>query len=171
MQAEKQKARPDAAEFKAGLAAEQQGDQTYQRLAFKEAAGLYGTAQGLFAKAAAPAPALPRPTPADPRTEIRAVLDAYKKAIEGKDLSLFQQVRPNLSDAELGRVRASFEQSKSQTVDLKIESIEVNGDEAQAKGRRMDVFAPREGREVRNEAPFVFKLKRTANGWVIETVN
>jgi hypothetical protein len=166
MQAEKQKARPDASEFRAGLAAEQQGDQTYQRLAFKDAAGHYGTAQGLFAKATTPLPTPPRAPAADPRAEIRTVLDAYKKAIEGKDLTLFQQVRPNLSDAELRRVRARSSRAKSQMVDLRIESIEVSGDEAQAKAAAGRV-RPKEGREVRNEAPFVFKLKRTGSGWVI----
>ncbi len=170
MQAEKQKARSDATEFRAGLTAEQQGDSSYQKLAFKEATGHYSTGQGLFAKAAVPT-TQPRPPAADPRNEIRATLDTYKRAIENKDVGLFQQVRPNLSDAELRRVRASFEQSKSQTVDLKIDSIEVNGDEAQAKGRRLDVFVPKEGRPVQNEAPFVFKLKKTASGWVIQAVN
>jgi hypothetical protein len=172
MQAEKQKARTDAADYRPGLAEEQQGDSSYQKLAFKEATGHYGIAQGLYAKAAAPAPTPPKPAAGDPRNEIRAALDAYKRAIEGKDLGLFQQIRPNLSNTELQRVRASFEQSKSQTVELRIESIEVNGDEALAKGRRLDVFVPKEGRPVQNEAPFLFKLKKTAGGnWVIQAVN
>jgi serine/threonine protein kinase len=76
-----------------------------------------------------------------------------------------------LTDAELQRIRASFAQSKSQTVELSIESIVVNGDEAQVRGRRLDVFVPQEGRLVRNEAPFLFGLKRTTSGWVIRTVN
>jgi hypothetical protein len=172
MQAEKQKARTDAPDYRPGLTAEQQGDSSYQKLAFKEASGHYGTAQGLFAKAAAPGPTSPKPTAGDPRTEIRTMLDAYKRAIETKDLALFQQVRPNLSSAELQRIRGSFEQSKSQTVDLKVESIEVNGDEAQVKGKRMDVFVPKDGgRAYPNESPFFFKLKKTASGWVIQSVN
>jgi hypothetical protein len=54
MDAEKQRARPDAADFKAGLAEEQRGYEAFRLLAFKEAAGRFGAAQGLFAKAVAP---------------------------------------------------------------------------------------------------------------------
>jgi hypothetical protein len=168
MQAEKQKARPEAAEFKAALTAEQQGEALYRQLAFKEAAGQYGTAQKLFTKAAIPGPT-PRP-PGDPRKEIQAALDTYRRAIEGKDLVLLRQIRPNLSDAELQRFRASFAESKSQTVDLKIEGTEVNGDEAQARARRMDTLVSKDGGIAQTGASLVFSLKRTTTGWVIVAV-
>jgi len=167
---EKGRARSDTSFFKGGLAAEQQGDSAYQRLAFKEAAGYYQAAQDFFAKVAPPAPMSPRPS-GDSQNEIRAVLDAYKRAIETKDVDLFRQVRPNLSDAALGRVRASFAQSEYQAVELRVETIEVSGDEARAQGRRLDVFVPKEGRTVHNEAPFVFTLKRGPSGWTIVAVN
>jgi len=168
MQAEKQKARPEAAEFKAALTAEKQAEALYRQLAFKEAADQYGTGQRLFAKAAMPGQT-PRPL-ADPRKEIQAALDTYRRAIESKDLTLLRQIRPNLSDAELLRFRASFDESKSQTVDLKIEGTEVKGDEAQAKARRMDRLVSKDGGIAQTDMSVVFSLKRTTNGWVILAV-
>ena len=59
MQAEKQKAQPNAREYTAGLNQEKQGDTTYGRLAFKEAASHYDAARDLFARATAGAPPPP----------------------------------------------------------------------------------------------------------------
>jgi len=125
-------------------------------------------ARGLFAKVATPSTMPPRPPEGDSQNEIRAVLDAYKRAIETKDVAPFQRARP---DAQLDRVRASFAQSKYQTVDLRVEAIEVTGDEARVRGQRHDVFASKEGKTFRNLSPFVFTLKRGPSGWTIVAVN
>jgi hypothetical protein len=168
MQTEKQKARSDRPEFTGAVAEEQKGDADYQRLAFKEAASRYGSAEALFARAAA-APS-PREGVPDSRAEIRLLLDAYKRAIEDKDFALLTQVRPNLSDPELRAVRRSFQQSKSQTVDVRMESVDVRGDEAEARVRRVDTYVTATGREHRNEGEFIFHLKRAHGGWVIDGI-
>jgi hypothetical protein len=168
MRAEKGRARADTPLFQGGLAAEQQGDNAYQRQAFEEAARYYEGAQGMFAKVAPPASMPPPPAELAARKEIRAILDAYKRAVETKDVALFQQIWPNLSADVLSRVRTSFAGSKFQTVELRVETIEVSGDEAVVRGRRRDVF---EGRAVENEAPFVFRFRRGPSGWAIAAVN
>jgi hypothetical protein len=107
----------------------------------------------------------------DPRDEIRAALNTYKKAIEGKDLRLYQQVYPGVSRDNLRKVEQSFQQMQSQSLDFRDVSIEVTGDEAQVRGRRFDVLVPKGGREIRNESAFVIRLKRTGSTWVIQTMN
>jgi hypothetical protein len=165
MLADKQKARSDAADFRAAVAEEQQGDASYERTAFSEATGHFRNAQALFARAGSATDA--RPVAADPRSEIRSVLDSYKRALEEKDAALLRRVRPGLGAEELRRLG----QTRSHKLDLTIESIDVNGDQAEARGRRADAVVAQDGRSFRNEAPVVFKLRRTPSGWVIDAVN
>src|SRR5262249_25174394 len=167
MLADKQRARPDAGDFRAGVEEEQKGDARYEAGAFKEATGHFRAARGLYARAPGPAPDTP-PAGGDPRAEIRAVLDTYRQAIERKDAGLLPKGRPGVNPAD---VRASFEQVKTHQVELAIQSVEVNGDQAEAKGRRRDVVVQNDGRTFRNESGFVFKLRRTPAGWVIDAVN
>ncbi|MGH7320290.1 MAG: hypothetical protein ACRELA_11790, partial [Candidatus Rokuibacteriota bacterium] len=162
MLAAKRAGRTDLPDFRSGVAEEQRGNAAYQRLAYREAAGHYGTAQGLFAKAT---------SGPDPKGDIRRALDDYTRAIETKDLALLQRVRPNLSPADVRRIQTSFQQSRSQKVQLDIQDIDISGDEAEVKGRRKDEFVPSSGGQlIRNEASFLAKLKRTATGWVIDEV-
>jgi hypothetical protein len=103
--------------------------------------------------------------------EIQAVLETYKRAIEEKNITLFQSIFRRLAPTELRRLSESFAQAKRQTVELSVEKIQVSGDEAEAKGRRKDVFVSTEGRTTRDESDFVFKLKNTPQGWVIVAAN
>jgi hypothetical protein len=103
--------------------------------------------------------------------EIQTVLDTYKRAIEEKNITLFQSIFRRLAPTELRRLSESFAQANRQTVELKVEKIQVNGDEAEAKGRRKDVFVSTEGKTTRDESDFVFKLKHTPQGWVIMAAN
>jgi Protein kinase domain len=168
MLAEKQRARPDAGDFRAAVEEEQKGNSSYETAAFKEAAAHFRVARGLFARAVGPATDAPPAGGGDPKAEIRAVLDSYRQAIERKDVPLLQKVRPGLNPAD---IRASFEQTKSHQVELAVQSIDVSGDQAEAKGRRRDVVVQPDGRTFRNESAFAFKLRRTSAGWVIDTVN
>ena len=66
--------------------------------------------------------------------EIQAVLDKYKRAIEEKNVTLFQSIFRNLEPSELRRLSSSFAQAKRQTVELSVEEIQVDGDKAEARG-------------------------------------
>jgi len=82
-----------------------------------------------------------------------------------------QKVRPGLKTDEVRRLRDSFEQSRDYRVSLKVDSLNVTGDEAVVKGRREDNLVSRSGQAFRNESSFTFRLKRTSGGWVIDAVN
>jgi hypothetical protein len=172
MVAAKQKAWTDAPDFPRAVEAEKQGGAMYAKTSFAEAAASFRTATELFAKAVPPpdppkAPA-PPPTASNPRTEVRATLDNYVRAVETRDIALLRQVRPGLTDEEINRTRASNEIKRSQKVDLKVDEITINGDEAQALGRREDVIILRDGQRLRQDLKFTYTLKRGPRGWVIQ---
>jgi hypothetical protein len=110
----------------------------------------------------------PAPTAPNPRAEVRTTLDNYVRAVETKDIGLLRQVRPGLTDEEISRTRASNEIKRSQKVDLKVDEITINGDEAQAVGRREDVIILRDGQRLRQDLKFTYTLKRGPRGWVIQ---
>jgi hypothetical protein len=190
MAAEKQRAAPDATDFARAAELERQGSALYARLSFAEATTSFRAAGDLFAKALpppAPAPsapvavAPPPPTPAppapvatappmDPRAQIRALLDSYVRATETKDVALLRRVRPGLTDDELRRVRASNDIKQSHKVDLRVYDITINGDAAQAQGRREDVVVLSSGQRLRTETSFTITLKHGTGGWVISEV-
>jgi len=114
------------------------------------------------AEAAAPPPGGPAP-----RDAVRALLDAYERAIATRDLRLLRQIYPA---ADVDRIRAALEGIQSQSVSLSVESLDVSGDRAVVRGRRIDVIVPAGGREVRSESHFVFRLRRAGLGWVIDAI-
>jgi len=86
-------------------------------------------------------------------------------------VALLQKIRPGLKADEVRRLRDSFDQSKEYRVSLKVDSLDVTGDEAVVKGRREDNLVSKSGQSFRNESSFTFRLKRTADGWIIDAVN
>jgi hypothetical protein len=192
MVAAKQRAWTDAPDFSRAVETEKQGGALYGQTSFTEATASFRAATELFAKAVPPpdpprvpaavtppaAPAAPSvpaavskpaaPTPSNPRTEVRATLDNYVRAVETRDIALLRQVRPGLTDEEINRTRASNEIKRSQKVDLKVDEITINGDEAQAVGRREDVITLRDGQRLRQDLKFTYTLKRGPRGWVIQ---
>ena len=192
MLAAKQRASTDSPDFARAVETEKQGGAMYTQTSFTEATASFRAATELFAKAVPPpdppkapasvttpaAPAAPSapavvskpaaPIPSNPRTEVRATLDNYVRAVETKDIALLRQVRPGLTDDEINRTRASNEIKRSQKVDLKVDEITINGDEAQALGRREDVIILRDGQRLRQDLKFTYTLKRGPRGWVIQ---
>ena len=186
MVAAKQRASTSAPEFARALETERQGVAMYAQTSFTEAAAGFRAATELFAKALPPpeppkapavaatpsvpvAPSAPAaPGAPNPRAEIRTVLDAYVRAIETKNLALLQQVRPGLTSDEINRMRVANDIKRSHKVDLKVDEITVNGDEAHATGRREDDISLKEGQRIRQESKFVYTLKRGTRGWTIQ---
>jgi hypothetical protein len=199
MAAEKQQASQDAADFGRALDLERQGSAMYAQLSFTDATTSFRAATELFAKAvppattapapappvaAAPAPAVKAPPPAPapspvaaapapatgPRAEIRALLENYVRAVETKDVDLLRRVRPNLTEEEVRRVRQSNEIKRSHKVDLRVFDITVNGNDAQADGRREDIVILSSGQRLQTETKFSYTLKHGARGWVIDQI-
>ena len=177
MIAAKQHASTSAPDYSRAVELEKQAGATYTQGAFAEAATGFRNAGEVFAKAVAPpeppkgvpAPApAPPPTAPNPRAEVRTTLDNYVRAVETKDIGLLRQVRPSLTDEEISRTRNNNEIKRSQKVDLKVDEITINGDEAQAVGRREDVIILKDGQRFRQDLKFTYTLKRGPRGWVIQ---
>ncbi len=173
MLAAKKNAAPETTEFREALAREKEGDDRYGQLAFADAADGFEAAARLFAKALPPpaTPASPAPAAgADAKDEIREVLRLYARAFETKDLALLQRVRPALRADELLRHRATFDQVRSYRLILRIDTLTVRGEDAEAKGRREDVVVTGSGDTIRNPGEFRFRLKRVNDRWTIDAV-
>jgi hypothetical protein len=177
MVAAKQRAATDAPDFARAVESEKQGGTLYSQASFPEATASFRSATDLFAKAVppvepprapAPVPTPTPPAPANPRAEVRATLDSYVRAVETRDIGLLRQVRPGLTDEEINRTRASNAIKRSQKVDLKVDEITINGDEAQAVGRREDVIILQDGQRLRQDLKFTYTLRRGSRGWVIQ---
>ncbi len=117
-----------------------------------------------------PPPSRPPDPPAPVRdsddTLIRRALDTYVRAIEGKDVALFRSVRPALSADEERRLRASFAQVEKQDIELKVESIAVSGDTAEARVSRVDMVQAG-GRAQTSRSAQTIRLARRGAAWVI----
>jgi len=185
-----------APDYPRAVEVEMRARQLYAQRSFTEAATDFRAATELFSKAltppvpsnvaslppAPPTPAPVTPTPgapsapiakpspsseADVRAAVVSALESYVRAIETKDIGLLRQVRPGLTDEQISRTRASNEIKRSQKVDLKVDEITIEGDEAQAVGHREDVITLRDGQVLRQALKFTYTLKRGPQGWVI----
>src|SRR5262245_1765047 len=97
---------------------------------------------------------------------IRRVIATYGRAIEGKDLTLFRSVKPNLSREEERRLQDGFRAVPSQQVNLTVLAIDRRGQDATALVRRRDTIQAG-GRPQASEAQQTIRLSRTTAGWVI----
>jgi serine/threonine-protein kinase len=170
MLGEKQRARTDAPEFNGGVAQERQGTATYQRGAFKAATDNFKAAADLFAKAAVPRSEPRPPFMADPSLEVKAALDEFRRAYEARDVAWVQRVRPGLPPAELYRLRETFENAASYKMELRIDTIEIRGNEAVARGFRQDVLTAKDGQIHRTESRPTFTLKKARDRWTIDAI-
>jgi hypothetical protein len=98
---------------------------------------------------------------------IRAALDAYRLALEAKDLDRLRQIRPGLSTREIERFTQAFDRIDRLQVTLTVDSIAASGDGAVVKGLREDLFILNDGSVLNNAEPFVYTLKETPDGWVL----
>jgi len=164
----KERAARDIPEFKEALTHERDGDDRYGELAFQEAARHFGAAAQLFATVPPPAPT-PSPN-RDAATEIQEMLRRYAQVFEAKDLTLLQQIRPNIRSEELSRYQNVFDRTQSYKVNFKVESIKVNGEEAEVKGRREDIVVTSNGETIKTPREFRFRFKRSNDHWTIDAV-
>jgi hypothetical protein len=164
----KQRARPDAQDFATGVQQERQGAQQYERLAFKDAGQSWKLATDLFAKAAVGAGKGSGPGPGRADDEIRNLLHLYEQAFQKKDVALMIRIRPTLKEEDVKRM---FGQTREYRVSLKVENLDVAGASAVVKGQREDKIISMNGQTFRNESSFTFRLKRVAEGWIIDAVN
>jgi hypothetical protein len=118
---------------------------------------------------AAPPPPAPTPAAEDPTAAIRRIVATYARAIETKDLGLFQSVKPNLSAEERRRIEDGFRAVASQRVDLTILSIELRGQQAQVRLKRQDRIQIA-GREQTIDSQQTLTMIRNGATWVIQEI-
>lgn len=126
---------------------------------------------------AAPAAAVPVAVPDPPRptavapvetdeAAIRRVIRTFEQAIETKDIGLYRSVRPGLTAASEAVVRNSFKQVDSQEIDIRIESIRIDGRSATARIARRDTLVTAGRRQVQNSSQ-TMGFRKTDAGWII----
>ena len=162
-------------QFEEALTQEREADRRYQDLAFDEAADRFRAAGELFSKNPPAPPEQAEQSPAergaaDTEAAIREVLRSYARAFETKDLGLLQGIRPGIRPDDLSRHRDVFDHTRSYRLNLKIDRISVNGDTAEARGRREDIVVSRNGETFQTAGPFAFRLKRIDTRWTIDAV-
>jgi serine/threonine-protein kinase len=118
-----------------------------------------------------PAPAEPAhraaPSPSDAE-RIRETVARYARAQSTLDPDLYAQVYPSIDRA---RIRAAFEELRSQTLEFDVKSIEVSGTTAIVRGYEKRSFVPRVGSEQRVGADRTIRLEKRGDAWVITRLN
>jgi autonomous glycyl radical cofactor GrcA len=94
------------------------------------------------------------------------VIRIYEEAIETKDIALFRSIRPNLSRAEETVLMNSFRQIDSQEIDVKVESIRIEGRTATARLVRRDTLTTAGRRQVQNSQQ-TLRFQKTDAGWIL----
>jgi serine/threonine protein kinase len=123
-------------------------------------------------RATAPAETTPAaPPPAAPLAEtdeaaIRAVIRSYEQAIETKDIRLFRSIRPRLSAAAEAVLRNSFSQVDSQEIDVRVETLRIEGRHATARIARRDTLVTSGRRQTQNSTQ-TLRFEKTDTGWII----
>jgi eukaryotic-like serine/threonine-protein kinase len=121
-------------------------------------------------QAPAPVPTSAAPTGPSPADEaaVRTVIEAYERAIEGKDIELYKRIWPTLSGADEKRLRDAFQRPTRQDVRITVESVVVDPGGATARARlsRNDTF---DGKPLSTTKQTVTLVKRP-EGWTIKQI-
>ncbi|HEY3172828.1 MAG TPA: serine/threonine-protein kinase [Thermoanaerobaculia bacterium] len=121
-----------------------------------------------------PAPTKVAEPPAKTRSEEDRVRDAvalYVQAQNGLDVALYARVYPGLSGERRRMVEAAFGSLKSQTLELNIRKVTVDGSHATVSGYERRLAVPRVGAEQRDARERVLYLEKRGEGWVITSLN
>ncbi len=123
------------------------------------------------AATAAPAPAeAPHSERVKEEDRIRETIGRYEKAQSTLDADLYSRVYPGIDKA---RVRAAFEQLRSQTLEFEIQKIELSpgGRTAVVRGLEKRAALPQVGSEQHLVANRVLSLEKRGETWVITKLN
>ncbi len=117
-----------------------------------------------------PAPVKPAETAARVRSEEDRVRDAvalYVQAQNSLDVALYARVYPSLAGARRRMVEEAFGNLKSQTLELEIRKVSVDGSHATVSGFERRLAVPRVGGEQRDARERDIRLEKRGDGWVI----
>jgi predicted Ser/Thr protein kinase/tetratricopeptide (TPR) repeat protein len=121
-------------------------------------------AQPIPAPAYVPPPSTPTPAPArNAEAEVRRVIEEYARAMQTRDIALYRALKPDLSTDDEKRLREAFKNSRTDSVGITVDSVEVDGDRATVRATRQDVIDGRPTRAVTQ----TFRLVRVGSTWQI----
>jgi hypothetical protein len=112
-------------------------------------------------------PTTSAPTRAQEEAAIRQVLVDYERALETKNIALFREVKPNLSPNDEKRLTDAFRTTDSQDVQITVNSIAIEGDNATVGVSRHDIITIKGRSQDGNTRPQSFVLSRAGGKWVI----
>src|SRR5713226_2122207 len=152
-----------------------------------EAMGQLATAASLWTEAervsrmrpgretVAPRPAEPPPPvaqpPADPRAEIKALIAAYARALESRDLNEVRRVYPGLTTKEQQAFRDFFETDQELAATLSINRLVITGASADAIVSAIyDYVDGKTGRHKRDATAFRASLVQDSTGWHLTSI-
>ncbi len=110
----------------------------------------------------------PPPRLVDPRPEIERALDAYRRAIESRDLAQLRAAYPGMSADQERAWRVFFGNVTELSAALKMQDLQVSGDRAQANVAGTYDFRSRT-RQTQHVA-FLAAFERGAAGWRLMTI-
>jgi serine/threonine protein kinase len=118
----------------------------------------------------------PRPAPIKPteapksRSEedrVREAVGRYVEAQNSLDVALYAQIYPGLAGERRRMVEQAFGNLKSQTLELDVQRVEIDGSRAKVSGFERRLAIPRIGSEQRDARERVIHLEKRGDGWVI----
>ncbi|MGH7345214.1 MAG: nuclear transport factor 2 family protein, partial [Candidatus Rokuibacteriota bacterium] len=102
--------------------------------------------------------------------EIRNVLEQFKRAFESKDLVMVQRLRPGMRPEDLRSLGETFRNARSYRLDLRVETLKIAGDEAQARTLKRDVMTANDGQIHQSETTVTVVLRRQGGSWTISDI-
>jgi serine/threonine protein kinase len=117
-----------------------------------------------------PAPSRPTEAPRGTRSEedrVRDALGLYVEAQNSLDVGLYARIYPSLSGERRRMVEQAFENLRSQTLELDVQRVEVNGTRATVSAFERRLAVPRVGSEQRDARQRTISLEKRGDAWVI----
>jgi hypothetical protein len=101
------------------------------------------------------------------RRAILAALAEYEKALETKDLALFRTVKPNLTAKEEQGLEEGFRRTDRQEIELKVDEIVIQGEEATARVTRSDRLVVQGAQQQGEDRKQTFRFRKDGSRWVL----
>jgi hypothetical protein len=93
----------------------------------------------------------------------RAVAD-FERAIDSQDFALYRAVKPDLSESDEKKLRNLFRSVKSYDVEIRVESVQLDGDRATVQVTRQDTVNGR-SQGTRQQT---LRLARVGGNWLLQ---
>jgi hypothetical protein len=117
-------------------------------------------------------PAVARPVEPPPRLRseeerVREAVASYVQAQNSLDVGLYARVYPSLVGERRRMVEEAFGNLKSQTLELEIGKVSVEGSHATVTGYERRLAVPKIGGEQRDARERTIRLEKRGEAWVI----